>query len=627
MTDDGLMFIVDIPVTCRVGEARDHTPLVPNNQISNQVNHLGQPPSITYNQFDECQAGKQLLPSKIAPPTGLVPFDDGSQEFSLGLDNIQMNSLSEDTELLSLHDMIEASSKGNRDPASYSMNGHNNTRVSSGENTATGGDRRVGKKGLEFTPANLDLITEGAPAIKFDNNRWYNYSDDPYNGSLSHSLAQEVPGKLEDTQSSMSDSNFANSSPPVESRPRTRSQSSLQKASMSTCSSETHFLSGGRSGLTSSMTALDHLSLEKRSHSTDLGNIRIKKAGRNSLEALTKIGGNLQHVVSVSSSAIKRHRSDENTRRVKPVTQRSVVAHQPDKQDELDRPAWMHGQPLSNRTSSQAQCSDGSSYGTQLSGSDHHGSTPRLAHSVSTESKGRRAKRSYQSQRAKLHSSRSALKISQDQTDSLEYRPSRSRRSIDRSDTSLEGSASQDRSVQSDETLVESRPTNTKPAQPAIPVLQVEQQPHQAQFEDTPTKVTSLNRHRSMKEAVENSPVLREKEKKNRPLSAVESQQFRHAALQPESSTHNDMSSPSSSNQFGREYDSKIPLFKTRSAQTPYGIQQVREVNIEEAIARSQMTQEGVELEGHSSTFEPVKNDVQSSKSRRKEFGKKNAVS
>lgn len=615
MTSDGLMCVMDIAVTRGTGEARDHTPSVLNNQSSS---HLATPlPGST--QPDEHTVTKQTSSSRIVPPTGMIPFDDGSQELSLGPDNVPTDNLSDELQLLSLHDMIEAS-KANAGTTSYMMNGYGESRMGDRESSASVEGGRARKKGLEFVPANLDLIDEGAPTNQL-NNKWYQDSDYPYMGSLPPSLAQEGSGKVEDAQSSTSDTNLVNSSPPIESRPRTRSQSSLQKASMSTSSSETHFLSGGRTGLTSSMTALDHLSLGRRSRSTDLGNIRIKRKGRNSLEALTKIGGDLRHGGSSSSSAIKRHRSDENTRRVKPLPQRSV-APKPDKQDELDKPAWMQGQQRSNRTSNQAQPSEGESYSTQLSGSDHHGSAPRLAHSVSTEAKGRRA-RSYQSQRAKLHSSRSAIKISssQDLTDSLEHHPARSRRSVDRSDTSLEGSTSQDRSIQSDETLVENRPTNVQPAQPVLPVVRVEQQQQQQGMLDVvPSKVSGIGRHRSLKESQQKGPVVRverEREKKTRPLSAVESPQFRHAALQGDGSAHN----------VTPGQDSKIPLYKTRSGQTPYGVQQFREVNIEEAIARSQMTQEGVELEGHSLTGEPVKSEALGNKSKRKEFGKKIAVS
>ena len=82
------------------------------------------------------------------------------------------------------------------------------------------------------------------------------------------------------------------------------------------------------------------------------------------------------------------------------------------------------------------------------------------------------------------------------------------------------------------------------------------------------------------------------------------------------------------SNQFGQGKDSKIPLFKTRSAQTPYGTQVSREVNIEEAIARSQMMQEGAEPDVMTSSEQQGKSDHHHGNiSKGKEFGKKSAVS
>lgn len=610
---------MDILVTRGSGE-RDHTPSNLNNQIPNEV--------------DLCHGNNQIAEerkqSKLAPPTGLMLFnDDGSQELSLGPDTIQTTNPGGDFLLeASLHEIVmrDEAAKIDREPMTFTMHRYNGG-MANGETAVGGGG--TGKRSLEFMPAGLDLISEDAPANHLES-KWYQDSDDPYLDSIPPSLAQET-GKVEDTQSSMSDTNFLNnSSQPIEGRSRTRSQSSLQKASSSTCSSETHILSG-RGGLTSSMSALDHLSLDKRSHSTDLGNIRIKKRGRNSLEALTKIGSDQQPLSSGSTSAIKRHRSDENTHRIKPLHQRSARSENKvsDQQPSLKQ---THNTP--HATSKQSH--EGSDSVSQLSGSDYHGSAPRLTHSTSIEGKGRRA-RSYQSQRAKLHSSRSAAKMSgsQELSESLERpRHSRSRRSMDRSDTSLEGSASQDKSIQSDETLVESRSVSSvQPAEPVVPVVRINKQPSppeaQQQRDVIPSKLSSIGRQHSLKEGHQNSSIVRrdkEREKRNRPVSAVETQ-FRHAAFPLDDRAHSQLPPPP--NKYAQAHKSNIPLYKTRSAQTPFGQQVFREVNIEEAIARSQMTQEGMECEGRGTTFEPVRReeDHRGNNSKRKDFEKKSMVS
>lgn len=600
------MYNMDIPVIQGMGDSGDHTPLVPNNHAPNNVDH------VTNNgqSVEEVAVRKPSASLKMTPPTGLVPFEDDLQDLSLGVDNLHTGESSGDFPLLSLHEMVM-----NNESDLFDKFSPHNYHMSNGE-IANNSRSKMAKGDLEFSPANLDLISENAPANHLEG-KWYQESDDPYLSSLSHSLAQDRPGKIDTTQSSASD--FHDSSQPVGSRPRTRSQSSLlHKASSSTCSSETHLLSGGRAGLTGSMSALDHLSQGKRSHSTDLGNFRIKRKGRNSLEALTKIGGDLQPLRSESMSAIKRHRSDENTRRIKPqLKQRSTTANS-EKVDKQDRPAWMKRSPKTpSRNLPTPQANDTSGSNTQLSGSDHHGSAPRLS---SIEGKGRRA-RSYQSQRAKLHSSRSTSKISgsQDLSDSLEHKTTRYKCS----NTSLEGSASQDQSIQSDETLIAVKSNSAQPVQHALPVVQVEKHSplpkEKMQHENGPTRSATVGRQLSLREAQQNSSVMRW-ERKGRPLSAIEDSKLQNSS----DSTH-DNARTSSSNLNGKGQDAKIPLYKTRSAQTPYGTQVFREVNIEEAIARSQMTQEGAEPD--TSTFEPIRNGNHGIGSKRKEFGRKSAVS
>ena len=659
MTDDGMMFTMDIQVTRGTRGPPDRAPVVTNNQMmissssndqSNEDHHQ------THNNNNQPPPSSMI---RVAPPTGLIPFnDDESQELSLGPDNLHSTNSSGDFLLeASLHEIVmrgEASSAkvNNQSHANYGSRDYENIAPGYTNGEVAHGNRgkaMTKRNNLEFTTtttasANLDLISEDAPANHMDS-KWYHDSNDSYLNSYSNSLAQDPPNKIENTQSSVSDTNFINSASPTEGpRPRTRSQSSLQKASGSSSSSETHLLSG-RAGLTSSMSALDYLSLSKRSHSTDLGNIRIKKKGQNSLEALTRIGLQPSSSGGSSTKAIKRHRSDENTHRIKPTPQRTVVQPRETRgAEQSNTPLWMLQSPnAQHRTPrQQSQTSDGGSgSNTQLSGgSSEQQSLPAyrsLAHSQSTEGKGRRA-RSYQSQRAKLHSRSSAAKISgsQELTDSLEHRIGRGRRSMDRSDTSLEGSTSQDRSVQSDETIVEG-----KAVEPALPVVKNNQpspsislSKEQIQRDAVPMRVSTVGRKHSLREAQQNSLIMRpEREKKNRPLSAVEQQQFRHAALalQPEDHTH--FQSPpttmiNKSNQFGQGKDSKIPLFKTRSAQTPYGTQVFREVNIEEAIARSQMTQEEAGPDVAVSSEQHGKSDHHhSNHSKRKEFGKKSAVS
>lgn len=654
MTDDGLMFTTDIQVTRGTRGPPDHAPVIQNNQMMTSSSSNDQ----SNEDHHQTRNNKQLpqpLMNRAAPPTGLVPFnDDGSQELSLGPDNPHSTNSSGDFLLeASLQEIIQRdeAKMNNQTHANYSSRDYENVTVgyTNGEVAHGNGGRATTKRNnLEFTTTttttttttNLDLISEDAPANHLDS-KWYHDSNDSYLNSYSNSLAQDPPNKIENTQSSVSDTNFINS-PTDGPRPRTRSQSSLQKASGSSCGSETHLLSG-RAGLASSMSALDYLSLNKRSHSTDLGNIRIKKKGRNSLEALTRIGLQPSFSSGSSSKAIKRHRSDENTHRIKPIQQRPIIQSKKIKGDEQSTTP-VHSPNTQHRTEptrQQSQASDGGSgSNTQLSG----GSTEQqpvstsyrsLAHSQSTEGKGRRA-RSYQSQRAKLHSRSSAAKISgsQELSDSLEHRIGRGRRSMDRSDTSLEGSASQDRSVQSDDTIVEG-----KAVEPALPVV-INDQPSSSmslskepiQRDVVPIRVSTVGRQHSLREAQQNSLIMRpEREKKNRPLSAVEQQQFRHAALQPEDHTHFQSPPPmmtNRSNQFGQGRDSKIPLYKTRSAQTPYGTQVFREVNIEEAIARSQITQEeGGPDVTTSSDLQGRSDHHHSNHSKRKEFGKKSAVS
>ena len=696
MTDDGLMYTMDVQVTRGSGGPADHAPppaaaTPANNQImtsslSSANNQSHKDHHLQTHSNNEQHLAPPTSINRMAPPTGLVPFnDDGSQELSLGPDNLHSTNSSGDFLLqASLHEIVmrdEASSSkvNNRSHITYGSREYENVALGYTNGEVAPGNRgkvMTKRNNLEFTTTtgttatNLDLISENAPANHLDS-KWYHDSNDSYLNSYSNSLAQDPPTKIENTQSSVSDPNFINSASPTDGpRPRTRSQSSLQKTSGSSCSSETHLLAG-RAGLTSSMSALDYLSLSKRSHSTDLGNIRIKKKGRNSLEALTRIG--LHHPgfsvgSSSSTKAIKRHRSDENTHRIKPVSQRSThVAPARDdgkagdeNQSNNSLPLWMlHSPNAQHRTTlrQQSQTSDGGgSVGsnTQLSGGSNEHQPPTvpassssyrsLAHSQSREGKGQRAKRSYQSQRAKLHSRSSAAKISgsQEFTDSFENRTGRGRRSVDRSDTSLEGSTSQDRSVQSDDTIVEGKAT----VEPALPVSKNsgDHQSHsvssasltkgQIHQDVVPIRVSTVGRQHSLREAQQNSMIMRpEKEKKNRPLSAIEQQQFRHAALQPDDHTHfqSPPTTTNQSNKFGQGKDSKIPLYKTRSAQTPYGTQVFREVNIEEAIARSQMTQEGAEPDAMTSSSEHQlggKSDHRHSNvSKRKEFGKKSAVS
>ncbi len=695
MTDDGLMFTVDIHVTRGTRGPSDHAPptVASNNQMMTSSSATNDQSNADHHQTrpnNEQQLAPPTSINRIAPPTGLIPFnDDGSQELSLGPDNLHSTNSSGDFLLeATLQEIVmrnEASSSkvnnrshvnyGGREYENVALGGYTNGEVAHGN----GGGKRVMTKrnNLEFatttatTATNLDLISEDAAANHLDS-KWYHDSNDSYMNSYSNSLAQDPPNKIENTQSSVSDTNFINSASPMDGpRPRTRSQSSLQKASGSSCSSETHLLSG-RAGLTSSMSALDYLSLNKRSHSTDLGNIRIKKKGRNSLEALTRIGlqpGGFGGGASSSSKAIKRHRSDENTHRIKPTPQRSVHVAQPRASGRggEDEPSSSAGLPLwmlqssnaKHRTTpprQQSQASDGGgSVGsnTQLSGgsSEQQQPTPAssyrsLAHSQSSEGKGRRA-RSYQSQRAKLHSRSSAAKISgsQELTDSFEHRIGRGgRRSMDRSDTSLEGSTSQERSIQSDETIIEGKATVA--VESAVPIAKNGQQSpavaasssisltkEQIQRDVVPIRVSTVGRQHSLREAQQNSMILRsEREKKNRPLSAIEQQQFRHAALQPDDHTHFQSPPTITTNQSNQGKDSKIPLYKTRSAQTPYGTQVFREVNIEEAIARSQMTQEEAEPEGMMSseqqgTGRGKSNHHHGNVLKRKEFGKKSAVS
>ena len=608
------MYRVDIPVVQGTGDAGDHTPLIPNNHTPNNLSHV----TSNVQSVDEVAGMMQGAPLKVASLTGLVPFEDDLQDLSIGMDGLLIPDSSGDFPLLSLQEMEMAMNNKPDRFDDFSSHSYQNVSLSNGE-IANNARSKLGKGEMEFSPVNLDLISEDAPS-----NQWYQDSDDAYVSSLSHSLAQERPGKIDTTQSSTSEF----SSQPMDSRPRTRSQSSLIHKASSSSSSETHLLNGGRAGLTGSMTALDYLSQGKRSHSTDLGNIRIKRKGRNSLEALTKIGGDLRPTRSESTSAIKRHRSDENTQRIKPQQQRSKVVTS-EKADKPDQPAWMTQSPRTQtRHLTTPQFNDGSN--TQLSGSDYHGSAPRLAHGPSAEGKGRRA-RSYQSQRAKLHSSKSVTKISgsQDLSDSLEHKSTRYKRSMERSDTSLEGSASQDRSIQSNETLVEGKSNNAaQPVQHALPIVQVEKHsplPMDKVQHDiiSPSRGANIGRQFSLREAQQNSSVMKW-EKRGRPLSAVEDSSFQHPTAQGKD-TAPGKNKTNSSVQNGQGQDSKIPLYKTRSAQTPYGTQVFREVNIEEAIARSQMTQEGVEPD--TSTFEPVRNGNHGSSSRRQEFGKKSAVS
>ena len=166
---------------------------------------------------------------------------------------------------------------------------------------------------------------------------------------------------------------------------------------------------------------------------------------------------------------------------------------------------------------------------------------------------------------------------------------------------------------------------------PPPPHTHTKEQIHQ---DVVPIRVSTMGRQHSLREAQQNSTIMRpEREKKNRPLSTIEQQQFKYTALQPDDHTcfQSPPTTTNQSNQFGQGKDLKIPLYKTRSVQTPYGTQVFREVNIEEAIARSQMTQEGAEPDAMTSSSEHQlggkNNHRHSNVSKRKEFGKKSAVS
>ena len=447
----------------------------------------------------------------------------------------------------------------------------------------------TGSGALEFTPGELDLISEVAPATK-STNEWYNDAGDDYFLGQDTSVNDQIV-----METHASDNAFLSMTQPLAVKVRTRSNSSLEatthvfhKGSQSNSSCLSGSLNG-RAALTSSMSALDHLTrypanYKDRARSTDLGRFKLKKKGNKSLEGLTRIASDgLQHKIGRGKSVsreetvamLTRHKSDENTRPVtKPVEDTSWIEQSADFSTTNSLPRGMTGSDMSQGSKGQLSYEDqrGLSY-------DSTGSTSRLG---TEPARTKRSSRGYQSQRAQLYKSRSKTGISGSiesdlggQADRTVYR----RPSGGRVRLPMSPPTSQDNEVHTSynsasppsnpvggisTSYVQTPPTITEP-------------PRQAISEPKPV----LTRKYSLKETAQ-SPA---RPRISRPMSAIDPDKVKG---------HRDMTTTETNRQslqvpFGSEPSRKIPIFKTRSI----GAQVVREVNIEEAIeyARSQATQ------------------------------------
>ena len=242
------------------------------------------------------------------------------------------------------------------------------------------------------------------------------------------------------------------------------------------------------------------------------------------------------------------------------------------------------------------------------------GSTPQVSSVNSTPShttrSGRKAARGYQMQRARLHNSRTRISDVDihTATTGTVSNDRRKRKGSETSDASeqtagIEGRGRRGRRRQ---IPLSNSPTTVEEETNEMGVAKESCDPPQIVDTPTPPSGTVIKvpvRQFSLKERHTSPPI---KPRKPRPVSAVEPQaKFHH---QSSSADHAHMSTngllstsyePSPRQHYQThsvELPTKmIPLYQTRSASTPYGEQIVREVNIEEAIARSQMSQ-GVQV-------------------------------
>ena len=485
---------------------------------------------------------------------------------------------------------------------------------------------------FEYAHRELNFISEDPEP---DGMEWYRETDE--GAFADFSLAQDN-SRSEELQSSASDTNFLSMSNPRRKTGRTVSQSSLERQhlTLDRRSSGGHTLHT-RVALTSSMSALDQPFPQSqgsqgshgrnKSKSTELGKIRLKKRGKKSLEVLTRIGSD-EHVRRYSGETerrLKRHRSDENAHRVVRLSAPEVGIPDPWVPKPLAPIATpTHGIMGESDSTSQLSGSLPPPQG-QLSGqseeqkmSGDSGSTTRSVTSDIGASnipvRGRRSGKSYQSQRAQLHKSRSRVeaegavgerprarrKSSSGGDNSEVMEPRRLRRAKGRSLTS---------SPPAEEALQEA-----PPPLPSDQVLfklgevqhEVEESEEESPKTHVPEKLvptieqpTLMEPQHSRKES--NELVRRENRTvRERPMSATESSPHlrRHMAnLSSASREHRQsLDVPYSRHKLTHsvevpllsESSRRIPLYHTHSAQTPFGEQIVRDISIDDAIRASQ---------------------------------------
>lgn len=496
---------------------------------------------------------------------------------------------------------------------------------------------------FEYPHRELNFISEDPLQ---DGMEWYRDANDE--GAFAEFFLGQDNSRSEEIQSSASDINYPAMNKSRRKTSRTTSQSSLERRHSTIHRVSSHPLTV-RAALTSSMSALDRMPFPRsqgsensqsrtKSKSTELGNIRLKRRGKKSLEGLTRIGSdeNLRKYECESErQRLKRHKSDENAHRI--VRLSAPETSFPD--------AWTERSPAPVPTPTRgilgASDCDSQLSGSlpppqaQLSGqseeqkmSGDSGSTTRSTSEISgigIPFRGRRSVKSYQSQRAQLHKSRSRAESEMGVATTavgerarLRRRPSNSGDLSESTEPRRVSRKGRGRSSTSSPPA-EEQPQQEQPSlskQDLLPeVKEVKQEeekepPRMKKLEKlvpTPPAIREsivIEPQREEGKGVE--PVRREKRvQRERPMSASESspQLRRHPAsleyrygstLSPSTTTREHQQSldiPNNRHTFTRsvevpmsEYGRRIPIYHTHSAQTPYGEEIVTDISIDDAI-------------------------------------------
>ena len=600
----------------------------------------------------------QDLPSVLSlPPTGLMPFseDDPSQEdnslptsseiFPAGRENssddiLIAGSLSE---IENTWDSIAV-----QDGSSLLQHSKSNSvdSAASWRNMYPPSDRK-GSAGIEFTPGELDFITED-PTTGDKAMEWYRHRGVGGNGESDYSLAQERGQNLQ--SSSKNDPSLPLPPTVAEGNPRLQEQRLNDLALKHRTSSESrvHALGTGNSEL--AMAELDRFSPSRpvRSKSTELGNMRIRKKGNKSLETLTRVGATSEG----RGAEFKRHRSDEHAHRIRHLTPEDL-------EQKSDSATWLerstNSMPGAHHRGATATDPALSPLGPAHSGDDPQttsedsigGSLPQGVNEGGVPNQqqqqpgvgggGRQRKttgRSYQSARAKLHKARSSSRTESVESETgMEPRPEmeprhggriirrasaasdfgRRRRTHSPSpylDETPESPRASERPRLATPVTSTPEPRPRSPTRPSLLVSEPEKKPimqnstghiRQHSFEQSAKQNHIDHAHSSHSQSSaspsyrSNNPDLLLQGKRQRPVSAVDAS-FRHAGLDTPNKAHH--CPPAEIQSSGRhsltrsvEAPKKIAIYHTRSANTPYGQQIVTEVNIEEAIRASQQSQ------------------------------------